>query len=68
MLYHDQPLKGAYLASQAIAVPFIYAPYWFLTSIPCFFKPPPEEKSRTRAVSRRIRISYLRHVMLVVKK
>ena len=68
MLYHHQPLKGAYLFGQAIAIPFVYVPYWLLTSIPHFFKPPPEEKSRTHAVSRRMRISYLRHIMLVIKK
>lgn len=68
MLYHYQPLKSVYLATQAIVIPFVYVPYWLLTSIPHIFKPPLEEKSRTRAVSRHIRISFLRQIMLVIRK
>jgi hypothetical protein len=68
MLYHDQPLKGAYLAGQAIAIPFVHAPYWLLTSILHFFKSPPEGKSRTHAVHRHIRISFLRQAMRVIQK
>ncbi|KAF9648478.1 alpha/beta-hydrolase [Thelephora ganbajun] len=68
MLYHDQPLKGFYLAGQAFAIPFFYAPYWFFTSIPYFFKPPPGEKSRAHAISRHIRISYLRQMMRIIMR
>lgn len=68
MLYHDQPRKGLYLAGQAFAIPFVYAPYWLLTSIPSFFKPSPGEVSRTHAAYRHIRIRFLRQLMLVIQK
>lgn len=68
MLYHDQPLKGFYLASQVVAIPFVHAPYWLLTSVPHFFKPPSEEKSRIHAVSRHIRINCLRWAVRIANK
>ena len=67
MLYHNQPLKGAYLAVQVIAILFIYMPYWLLVSIPHFFKPPPE-KYRIHAITRQIGVGCLRKVMLVIHK
>ena len=67
MLYHNQPLKGVYLASQLIAIPFVYLPYWLLISIPNFFNPP-SGRSRIHATSRHIKISFLRRVMLVIQK
>lgn len=68
MLLRHQPLKGAYLAGQVIAIPFVYVPYWLFTSIPHFLKPPLEGRSRTHAVSRHIRVKYLRHFISVIKK
>ena len=68
MLYHNQPLKSAYLAYQAIATLFVYVPYWLFTSIPHFFKPPLEGRSRLHVISRRIRINCLRHFIFVVNK
>ena len=67
MLYHNQPLKGVYLASQLIAIPFFHLPYWVLISIPHFFKPP-SGKSRVHAISRHIKISFLRKIMHVIQK
>ena len=68
MLYLDQPLKGAFIVTQAIAIPFVYAPYWALTSIPYFFTPLPEGGPPTRAATRYIRISFLRQMMSVFQK
>ena len=68
MSYHDQPLKGFYLAGQVVAIPFFYVPYWFFTSIPSFFKPPQGEISRTHGISRRIRINLMRKTALIAQR